>query len=135
VTVGGAQFDTITAGTGNQFIDGSAGNQLITAGTAGQDTIWNGTGGTVVGGSNQALIGFGSGAQFFADKGTAGANDTITTFSQAAGQRILLQNSADTVANVLATQITVSGNTTITFADGSRLTLAGIAHLDSTFFG
>jgi Ca2+-binding RTX toxin-like protein len=139
VTIGGAQFDTINGGTGTEFIDGSTGNQLITVGSAGNETIWGGSGDTIFGGTAQALIGFstvpGAGAEFFSNNGTTAAAslDTVAGFSQTQGDRILL-NGASSVDAVLASATTVNGNTTITFADGSKLELSGVSNVDSTFF-
>jgi hypothetical protein len=114
------------------FIDGSAGSQLFTAGS-GIATIWGGAGDTVVGGSGQILIGFGAGPEFFSDTGTAGGNASVYAFSQSAGDRILL-NGLESTNSVLASATTSNGNTAIAFADGSKLTLLGISHIDSSFF-
>ena len=87
----------------------------------------------------QGLIGFstvpGAGAQFFSDNGATASNaaDTVFGFSQAAGDSILL-NGASSAGAVVASAQTVNGDTTVTFGDGSKLTLLGISHVDSTFF-
>jgi Ca2+-binding RTX toxin-like protein len=139
VTIGGVPFDMITGGTGTEFIDASTGTQQITVGSAGNETIWGGSGDTVSGGLAQALIGFstvpGGAAEFFSNQGnTAAASvDTVAGFSQPRGDRILL-NGASSVSQVLASAQTVNGDTTITFADGSKLTLSGVSQIDGTFF-
>lgn len=47
--------------------------------------------------------------------------------NQASGDRIFFPSESSTTINaVLATATTVNGNTTITFADGSKLTLDGV---------
>jgi hypothetical protein len=137
-TVGGVAGDTIVGGSCTGFIDGSGGNQLITIGSAGAETIWGGNGDTFVGGAAQGLIGFattpGAGAEFFSDNGTTAANavDTVAGFSQAAGDSIELNGAS--VNNVLMSAQTSGGNTTITFVDGSQLTLLGISQVNATFF-
>jgi Ca2+-binding RTX toxin-like protein len=133
VTIGGVQFDTIDGGAGAVFIDGTAGNQSITIGS-GLDTVWGGADDTVIGGSGQGLVGFGAGAEFFSDAGTAGGTDTVGNFSQAGGDRILL-NGLETVNAVLASASISDGSTTITFADHSTLTLLGVTGVNSGFFG
>jgi hypothetical protein len=122
-----------------RLIDGSKGQQLITVGSAGAETIWGASGDTVFCGAAQGLVGFstvaGATAQFFSDNGTTAANatDTVAAFSQPRGDRILL-NGADPNP-VLASARTANGNTTITFQDGSQLTLLSIASINNTFFG
>ena len=59
------------------------------------------------------------------------AADTVFGFSQAAGDSILL-NGASSVGAVVASAQTVNGDTTVTFGDGSKLTLLGISHVDSS---
>jgi hypothetical protein len=139
-TIGGVAGNTISGGTGTEFIDGSGGNQLITVGSAGSETIWGGNGDTITGGAAEGLIGFvttpGAGAEFFSEKGnlSPGSTNTVGGFSQAAGDLILL-NSASSASTVVASAQTASGNTTITFGDGSKLTLLGIASVNTSFFG
>jgi hypothetical protein len=140
VTIGGVQQDAINGGTGTVFIDGSQGNQSITVGGAGSETIWGGNGDTITGGAAQGLIGFvttpGAGAEFFSDNGTTAANslDTLGGFSQTAGDLILL-NGASSASAVVASAQTAGGNTTITFGDGSKLTLLGVTSVNNSFFG
>jgi Ca2+-binding RTX toxin-like protein len=138
-TIGGVPSDTITGGTGSEFIDGGQGQQLITTGSAGFDSIWGGTNDTFVGGAGgQGLIGFvtttGAQAEFFSDSGMTASNatDSIGGFSQANGDFILLNGQSATP--VVASAQTANGNTTINFADGSKLTLLGITSINSSFF-
>lgn len=138
VTIGGVAGDTIAGGAGSVFVDGTRGDQLITVGSAGSETIWGGNGDTVFGGAAQGLIGFstvpGAGAEFFSDNSTTAATaiDTVAGFSQADGDRVLLNGASATP--VIASAQTAAGNTTITFADGSQLTLLGITSVNNTFF-
>jgi hypothetical protein len=133
-TIGGVPFDTITGGTGAEFIDGSQGNQLIVAGS-GSETIWGGSGDTITGGAGHAIIGLGSGPTYIGADTASGGSDTVAGFSVAAGDRILLPSPTTTAINtLLATASTAGGSTTITFSSGAKLTLSGITHIDSTFF-
>jgi hypothetical protein len=90
-----------------------------------------------VGGGGAGLIGFstvpGAAAEFFGHIGIAGGNDTLDGFSQIAGDRILL-NGLEAANSVAASAQTANGNTTITFADGSQLTLLNITNVNDTFF-
>ncbi|HXO03714.1 MAG TPA: NF038122 family metalloprotease [Stellaceae bacterium] len=135
LAIGGVPGDTIAGGSGTVFVDASTGNQSVTAGS-GSDTIWGGPGDTIAGGSGAALIGLGAGAEFVGDNGTPNGTDTVAGFNEAAGDRIFFPNeSPGRISAVLASATTVDGNTTITFADGSTLTLDGIGHVDSSYFG
>jgi len=133
-TLGGGAGDTITGGSGTEFINGTGGSQSITAGS-GAATIWGGTGDTIAGGGGRALIGLGSGTQFVGDTGIGGGMDSVSGFNQSAGDRIFQPNETPSGINaVLATATTVNGNTTITFADGSKLTLIGISQINGSYF-
>ena len=69
------------------------------------------------------------------DIGTKGG-DTVTGFSQTAGDRIFFPNETTAaIDSLLATAQSSNGNTLITFADGGTMTLIGITKIDSTFFG
>jgi hypothetical protein len=125
-----------SAGAANTFFDATAGNESIVAGT-GNTTVWGGTGDTVQGasGSGTALIGFAGGNETFWDDGaTAGRHDSISTFSQAGGDRVSLNGATDTPSNVVASATTSGGNTTVTFHDGSTLTFIGISSVNNGFF-
>ena len=69
------------------------------------------------------------------DDGVKGS-DTVTGFSQSAGDRIgFPDETAAAINSVVATAQSSNGNTLITFPDGGTMTLIGIAKIDSTFFG
>ena len=135
VTIGGVPLDTITGGSGSVFIDGTAGNQLITAGS-GSTTIWGGAGDTIAGGSGSVLTGLGAGPEFVGDTGIGGGTDMVGNFNQSAGDRIFFPNeNPSSIAAVLGSATTVKGNTTITFADGSTLTLIAVGQINGSYFG
>src|SRR5205085_733592 len=122
-TIGGAPGDTITGGSGgNESIDGARGNQSIVGGGGGNETIWGGPGDTVQGasGGGSALIGFAGGNETLWDNGsTTTGHDSVSTFSQAGGDRVSLNSATDTIANVVGTASTSGGNATVTLHDGS----------------
>jgi Ca2+-binding RTX toxin-like protein len=133
-TIGGAKGDTITGGSGREFIDSSAGYQTITAGS-GSDTVWGGPLDIVIGGSGQALIGLGTGPEEVGDNNISGGADTVVGFNQPAGDRIFFPNeSFAAFHSMIAAASVANGNTTIAFADGATMTLAGITHIDTSFF-
>ena len=134
-TIGGVAGETIIGGTANTFIDVSGGNASVLAG-GGNSTIWSGAHDTVQGLSGgSALIGFAGGNETFWDDGaTSGRHDSISTFNQAGGDRVSLNSSTDTIANVVGTASTSGGNTTVTLHDGSTITFIGVSSLNNTFF-
>ena len=140
-TIGGVPNDTVIGGTGgNRFIDGSQGHQSILGGSGGNETIWGGANDTVQGasGSGSALIGFAGGNEILWDNGsTTSGHDTVTGFSQTAGDRISLSSATDLVTTVLASATAdLSGNAVLHLHDGSSITLVGvsIAMLNTGFF-
>src|SRR6266550_1482703 len=135
-TIAGVSGETITGGAANTFFDGTSGNESIIAGS-GNSTIWGGPGDTVQGasGGGSALIGFAGGNETLWDNGsTTTGHDSVSTFSQAGGDRVSLNSATDTIANVVGTASTSGGNTTVTLHDGSTITFIGISSIDNTFF-
>jgi hypothetical protein len=56
-----------------------------------------------------------------------------SNFVLSAGDRILL-NGIETANSVVASAQSAGGTTTIAFADGSKLTLLGVANVNTSFF-
>jgi Ca2+-binding RTX toxin-like protein len=135
-TIAGVSGETITGGAANTFFDATAGSDSILAG-GGNSTMFGGGHDTVQGVSGgSASIGFAGGNETFWDDGaTAGRHDSISTFSQAGGDRVSLNSLTDTPAGVTGTAVTDgSGNTTVTLHDGSTITFIGISSINNTFF-
>jgi autotransporter passenger strand-loop-strand repeat protein len=137
-TVVGAWGDTITGGSGATLIIGIAGSQAIFGGS-GATTVLGGAGDTITGGTGTLALYIdhphSPGAAFVGDNGTKGS-DTVTGFSQPAGDRIFFLNeTAAGVNSVVASAQTKNGNTLITLPDGATMTLIGVTKVDSTFFG
>jgi hypothetical protein len=135
-TIAGVSGETITGGAANIFFDATSGNESILAG-GGNSTVWGGAHDTVQGLSGgSALIGFAGGNEtFWDDGGTTARHDSISTFSQAGGDRVSLNSATDPVANVVSSAVTDgSGNTTVTLHDGSTITFIGLDHVNGGFF-
>src|SRR5438477_5479686 len=135
-TIAGVSGETITGGAANTFFDGTSGNESIIAGS-GNSTIWGGAHDTIQGasGSGSALMGFAGGNETLWDNGsTTTGHDSVSTFSQAGGDRVSLNSATDTIANVVGTASTSGGNTTVTLHDGSTITFIGISGVNNTFF-
>jgi hypothetical protein len=99
--------------------------------------MWGGAHDTLQGVSGgSALIGFAGGNETFWDDGaTTGRHDSISTFSQAGGDRVSLNSATDPVANVVSSAVTDgNGNTTVTLNDGSTITFIGLDHVNGGFF-
>ena len=81
------------------------------------------------------MIGFAGGNETLWDNGvTTTGHDSVSTFSQAGGDRVSLNSATDTIANVLGTASTSGGNTTVTLHVGSTITFIGISSVNNTFF-
>src|SRR5438477_2302946 len=135
-TIAGVSGETITGGAANTFFDATSGNESIVAG-GGNSTIWGGAHDTIQGasGSGSALMGFAGGNETMWDNGTTTTgHDSVSTFSQAGGDRVSLNSATDTIANVVGTASTSGGNTTVTLHDGSTITFIGISGVNNTFF-
>ena len=135
-TIAGVSGETITGGAANTFFDATSGNESIVAGS-GNSTIWGGAHDTIQGasGSGSALMGFAGGNETLWDNGTTSSgHDSVSTFSQAGGDRVSLNSATDTIANVVGTASTSGGNTTVTLHDGSTITFIGISGVNNTFF-
>ena len=135
-TIAGVSGETIIGGAANTFFDATSGNESIVAGS-GNSTIWGGAHDTIQGasGSGSALIGFAGGNEILWDNGvTTTGHDSVSTFSQAGGDRVSLNSATDTIANVLGTATSSGGNTTVTLNDGSTITFIGISSVNSGLF-
>jgi hypothetical protein len=111
-------------------------NSSITMGAA-SDTVTGANGDTVTTGAGSDVIDLGAAhtaAEFLAPgSGTdSGANDTVVHFNQSLGDRIIETGTAET--NSIASASSSGGNTTITLADGSNVTLIGVSSISSNFF-
>ena len=100
--------------------------------------MWGGPGDTITGGTGTLAVFIDHqtypGAVLLGDNGTTGS-DTVTGFSQLAGDRIFFPNETPNAINsVLASAQAHNGNTLITLPDGATITLIGITRIDNTFF-
>jgi Ca2+-binding RTX toxin-like protein len=134
----------LAAGSGNETLaaGGATGTDVFFAGNNGptqpaSTLIDMGSGNdTAVGGSGNATINAGSGADIFAFvNGETGGSDLIVGFNAAAGDRLTLQRYApNALAPVLAAQVQTSGGTTITLPDNTQVTVVGINSLNNSVF-
>lgn len=133
-TVVGALGDTVIGGSGNGLIDGSGGSQGI-AGGSGAMTVLGGSGDTISGGSGTLFADIAAKSRvLIGDSGLKGS-DTVTGFSQVAGDRITLAGETPAaISAVLASAQTKNGNTVITLPDGTTMTLVGLTSIDKSFF-
>jgi Ca2+-binding RTX toxin-like protein len=130
-TIGGVSGETILGGAANTFINATGGSDSILAGT-GNTTIWGGAHDTVQGisGGGSGLIGFAGGNETFWDDGaTTGRQDSISTFNQAAGDRVSLNAATDDPNTVILTATNNGGNAVLHLHDGSSITLIGVTPL------
>ena len=112
-------------GAGQPAAYGGAGNDVFFTGT-GDMTIVEGAGSDVVsfGAGNASVFG-GAGTDLYAfSQGSAGGNDVISGFKVGTDQIGLYGYDPSTVQ----TQST-GGNTTLSLADGTQITLLGVSHL------
>ncbi len=138
-TIGGVAGESVTGGAANTVIDASAGSQWIALG-GGNSTVSGGAHDTILGssGSGSAHIVFAGGNESLWDNGsTTSGHDSVTNFSQAAGDRVSLTSATDTVSAVLASATSdLGGNVVLHLQDNSSITLVGVTPLmlNSGFF-
>jgi len=145
---GGSTADTITAYGSGESVTGGSGTENITilgsfssvTAGGGNDTInLTGYGDTVTSGafsgSNQDVISVAGSSFFTLDDGPNTYADTVTGFSQAAGDTIHLTGS-DTSSYAVAHSAPANGgqDTQITLNDGSTILLKGVTSIDPSFF-
>ena len=141
-TIIGAAGDTITGGAGATNVNAFAGSETVTAG-AGATTVQSGKGDSITGGTGALQVflnddkgdatvslGAGHGKASIRDisvKGASTAQDSVTGF--ATGTDIIQsKSSVDAGGKFLGTSASDGkGGTTLTFLDGQKITLAGVA--------
>lgn len=133
-TVVGAVADTVIGGFGSSLIAATAGWQRVVGGS-GAAAVLGGSDDTITGGSGPLSVDIrGSSQVLIGDSGMKGS-DTVTGFSQVAGDRITFAGATPpAIGSVLASAQTSGGNTLITLPDGTTMTLVGITSLDNSFF-
>jgi hypothetical protein len=103
------------------------GNYAITPEGSGSDTIIFGSGTFTV-----SLPG-GHGPTVLEDVGITD-HEVVSGFVSGQDFLAFQGEQANTIADTLAAQITSAGNTTLTYPDGTEVTLLGISHVTASFF-
>nr|WP_230975587.1 calcium-binding protein [Acetobacter garciniae] len=141
-----ATDNLFAANAGNMTLDGASSAFGIhafgdNAGTTGAQVFIGGTGAdTLVAGVGEATLTGGAGdANIFGFRDhVAGGDYTITDFSAAAGNSVLLVDydytHASFQADVLDKAVHSGANTTITLSDNSKITFVNVASLNGTSF-
>ncbi len=127
---GGGNNDVLAAGGSNgQALYAGPGNETLTGSfSGGADTMFGGSGAATIN------LGIGNETVGFID-GQAGGTDLVNNFNQLGTDKIHLQGyPANEQANALATQSVGPAGDTLTFSDGTKVTFAGITHLDNSNF-
>jgi len=141
-TITGGDGDTIIGGGGAMSVDGRAGREQIVAGSgpstivaAQKDRVTGGSGNTTIDlGSGSVTLNLGSGVANLVDTGIK-STASITGFDQLAGDRLSFAGeTAAAIDQVVATARLTANHTTITFPDGTTMTLIGVSQIDATFF-
>lgn len=153
--------DSVSGRSGSLSVDGGVGGATITAGTTAttvdggnRDVINNNDKGTLLvdifsrdGGHNASTMGSGSetvdlskghGATTLRDTSVAGhkgqaAETSVTGFSTTT-DAIASKTSVDATGTFLGHSTTAGGNTTLTFLDGSQMTLIGVTNVNDIKF-
>jgi hypothetical protein len=124
---GGSMF---VRGEGDQMHRASSGNESLDgAQGGGQNQVYLGSGNATVGaGAGQTLAIF--------VKGDVGGADVLQNFSPGQNAKVELDGyGRNEIANALATQTTVAGNTTVTLSDNTKITFTDVSHVTRSFFG
>jgi hypothetical protein len=146
----GAAGDSITGQSGSMYVDAQLGSQTVTGGS-GAATVLGGNLDAIVGGSGTLRVDItanrsgseqitvGSGLATLRDvpnpAGTgAAAVTTVTGFGLNALNVIASATSVNSSNAYTATSSSTGGNTTLSFADGSTMTLLGVASIGAIKF-
>ena len=109
--------DTVSTGSGPESITLTGFDDTVQAGAFGNTTA-----------ASITLLGA---SMTFAD-GSHTYADTVTGFSQGAGDTIKLSATGHTVAS--SNQVNGGADTLITLSSGSTILLKGVSHIDNSFF-
>ena len=142
---GSSGNDTIQGGQGDDLLIGNAGNDVIYGGQ-GADSVWGGTGDDTINLSDNGGAASVDIVYFNINSNLSDGNDTINGFVQGSDKIGLLNNASalnvskdgtglGTIVdvNTVLAGITLSGNT-VTFANGTTATFAGVSTLALTDF-
>jgi Ca2+-binding RTX toxin-like protein len=141
-TIIGGIADSIRGGSGAMSVDGGAGREQIVAGSgpstitaAQKDVVTAGSGNTTIDlGGGPVTLNLGSGVATVVDVGIK-STATVTGFDQVGGDRLSFAGeTAASIQHVVATAQSTPHHTTVTFPDGTTMTLIGISHINSAFF-
>lgn len=130
----GALAAVLSGGT-DTVIDGARSDTIAVLGAANADTVFGGAGSLAfVNGQSVSAVLRGSGtATIFGGAGAVGGSETITNFSN--DDRITLQGyGANAIASTLASASLGAAGLTLTLPDAIKLTLVGVASLNSCAF-
>ena len=130
---GGEGNDVLGGGAGNDVLGGGAGNDTLFGGE-GADTLYGGTGSDVFyggAGNDMIFFGTGDGAQDTWVYAPGGGNDTITGFDVANDLLNLSGSGFTNFSQVQAATVYSGGTATITFGDGTVLTLENVGTLQA----
>jgi Ca2+-binding RTX toxin-like protein len=144
---GGGDGDQLyAAGSRDQALHAGAGNETLFGGFAsGADTFYGGTGAaqitgglgndTFVAGTGSATITSGLGSnQFVFTNGQAGGTELIQGFTSGRDLVDLQDYGKNEVAKALKSQTVVGGSDTITLSDNTTITFAGVQNLTASDF-
>lgn len=120
---GGGGADTLIGGTGTATLGGGAGADSIVAATGG---------GVLIGEVGDDTMAGGAGKDIFVYRSGDGS-DVITGFNPASDTLALAITGVD-LLDVMARAVVTGGNTILTMADGSTITLAGVTDINLSWF-
>ncbi len=120
---GESESDSLTGGAGNDFLDGGSESDSLSGG-AGNDSLIGGSG-------NDSLTG-GAGEDVFIF-GPASGNDQIVDFTPGV-DIIEIAGSDQTIAEIVAAADVSGGDTVISLAGGTTITVQGVTGVDDDWF-
>ena len=139
--------NTIIGGAGGGLLSGGSGSQTLSgAASTGANTFIAGSGSTLIGagvgndtvisGTGQSTVFGGGGANLYAtfSSHSAGSTTYIADFSFGAGDRLTVQGFGMTNQQLAQSATVSGGDTIITLPDGTRIILAGVTNVNSSFF-
>ena len=142
---GGGSGDTLIGlGCGNNLLQAGSGSETLIGAGSGSETLIGGSGAdsiaggfgqnTLVAGSGGGTLTGGMAGNLYEFNAQSQGNFVVTDFVQGVDKIALTGGTCNSVSDALNSQQTSGGSVTVTLNDATKVTFAGITHLDRGSF-